>query len=174
MEGPGGSRVLLLKGERGCDPSGEEASDAYKDLLEREGFQVTIVPVLQFNYVNSSLVPSMLASPTASSIVLTSPRAVTALSRALQEESVDSVLASWKEKWVFCVGPATAKATQVLMSMQGTIVGSKTPILGVAWSVSFWRGLGQCSNPGGENSHSSQEGGEGDIFQGKPGQGYDE
>ena len=121
MEGPGGSRVLLLKGERGCDPSGGEASDAYKDLLERGGFQVTLVPVLQFNYVNSSLVPSMLASPTASSLVITSPRAVTALSRALQEGSAESVLGSWKEKQVFCVGPATAKATKVLLFMQGSV-----------------------------------------------------
>ena len=109
-----GERVLLLKGERGDPPTGSgNVSDAYKDLLEREGFHVTLVPVLQFNYVNSSLVSPMLASPTASSLVLTSTRAVTALSQALQEES-DSVLNSWKGKKVFCVGPGTAKATQVL------------------------------------------------------------
>ena len=114
MEGPEGERVLLLKGERGDAPPGSGgASDAYKDLLEREGFHVTLVPVLQFNFVNSSLVSPMLASPAASSLVLTSTRAVTALSRALQEESSESVLDRWKGKKVFCVGPGTAKATQV-------------------------------------------------------------
>ena len=70
MEGPEGERVLLLKGERGDAPPGSGgASDAYKDLLEREGFHVTLVPVLQFNFVNSSLVSPMLASPAASSLV---------------------------------------------------------------------------------------------------------
>ena len=118
MEGPQeGERVLLLKGERGDLPPGSGgASDVYKDLLEREGFHVTLVPVLQFNYVNSPLVSPMLASPTASSLVLTSTRAVTALSRALQEESSESVLDRWKGKQVFCVGPGTAKATQVLFA----------------------------------------------------------
>ena len=113
MEGAGGKRVLLLKGERGN--SAGEASDAYKDLLEKEGFQVNLVPVLQFNYVNSNMVSPLLASPTASALVLTSPRAVAAISQALQEESAKSLLASWKEKKVFCVGPGTAKATQVLV-----------------------------------------------------------
>ena len=113
MEEAEGERVLLLKGEKGESPGG--GSDAYKDLLEREGFQVNIVPVLQFNFVNSSMVTSMFASPTASSLVLTSPRAVNALSQALQEESAKNVLGSWKEKKVFCVGPGTAKATQVLV-----------------------------------------------------------
>ena len=113
MEEAEGERVLLLKGEKGESPGG--GNDAYKDLLEKEGFQVNLVPVLQFNFVNSSMVTSMLASPTASSLVLTSPRAVNALSQALQEESAKNVLGSWKEKKVFCVGPGTAKATQVLV-----------------------------------------------------------
>jgi len=115
MEGAGGERVLLLKGEKGESPGG--GSDAYKDLLEKEGFQVNLVPVLQFNFVNSSMVSSMLASPTASSLVLTSPRAVIALSQALQEESAKNVLRNWKEKKVFCVGPGTAKATQELLGL---------------------------------------------------------
>ena len=115
-----GERVLLLKGERGDPPPGSgRANDAYKDLLEREGFHVTLVPALQFNYVNSSLVSPMLASPTASSLVLTSTRAVTALSQALQQESLESVLNSWKGKKVFCVGPGTAKATQVYCFTKG-------------------------------------------------------
>ena len=116
MEGPKRERVLLLKGERGDPPptGSGGVGDAYEDLLEREGFHVTLVPVLQFNYVNSSLVSPMLASTTASSLVLTSTRAVTALYKALQEESSESVLESWKGKQVFCVGPGTAKATKVL------------------------------------------------------------
>ena len=103
---------MLLKGEK--DGSSGGASDAYQDLLEREGFQVTMVPVLQFNFVNSSCIPPMLTSETASSLVLTSPRAVIALSKSLQEESAAEVLKSWREKKVFCVGPSTAKTTKVL------------------------------------------------------------
>ena len=105
-------RVVLLKGEK--DGSSGGASDAYQDLLEREGFQVTMVPVLQFNFVNSSRIPPMLTSETASSLVLTSPRAVIALSKSLQEEYAAEVLKSWREKKVFCVGPSTAKTTKVL------------------------------------------------------------
>ena len=53
--------MLLLKGERG--EGGEGGSDAYRDLLESEGFQVDLVPVLQFSHVNTSLVAPMLNSP---------------------------------------------------------------------------------------------------------------
>ena len=115
MEEQEGERVLLLKGERGDSlPGSGGFSDAYKDLLEMEGFHVTLVPVLQFNYVNSTQISPLLASSTASSFVLTSTRAVTALSKALQEGSSKCVQDRWKEKKVFCVGPGTAKAAQVL------------------------------------------------------------
>ena len=106
---------MLLKGEK--DGSSGGASDSYQDLLEREGFQVTMVPVLQFNFVNSSRIPPMLTLETASSLVLTSPRAVIALSKSLQEESAAEVLKSWREKKVFCVGPSTAKTTKVLFDL---------------------------------------------------------
>ena len=109
MEKPPGNRVLLLKGERS-----EGGSDAYGYLLESEGFQVNLVPVLQFSHVNASLVVPMLNSPETFSIVLTSPRAVTALSQALEKTPASNM--NWKANKVFCVGPGTAKATQVLKS----------------------------------------------------------
>jgi len=109
---------LLLKGERGDSPPGSGGfSDVYKDLLEMEGFHVTLVPVLQFNYVNSTQISPLLASSTASSFVLTSTRAVTALSKALQEGSLKCVQDRWKEKKVFCVGPGTAKAAQDMLGL---------------------------------------------------------
>ena len=114
MEKPPGNRVLLLKGERGEGGGGGGGSDAYRDLLESEGFQVNLVPVLQFSHVNASLIAPMLNSPKTFSIVLTSPRAVTALSQALEKTSSTNL--NWKANKVFCVGPGTAKATQVLNS----------------------------------------------------------
>ena len=102
--------MLLLKGER--IEGGERGSDAYRDLLESEGFQVDLVPVLQFSHVNTSLVAPMLNSPETFSIVLTSPRAVTALSQALEKTPAANL--NWKANKVFCVGPGTAKAIQVL------------------------------------------------------------
>ena len=112
MEKPPGHQVLLLKGEKG--EGGGGGSDAYRDLLESEGFQVNLVPVLQFSHVNASLVVPMLNSPETFSIVLTSPRAVTALSQALEKTPLTNL--NWKANKVFCVGPGTAKATQVLKS----------------------------------------------------------
>ena len=67
MEKPSGNRVLLLKGER--SEGGGGGSDAYRDLLESEGFQVNLVPVLQFSHVNASLVVPMLNSRKTFSIV---------------------------------------------------------------------------------------------------------
>ena len=112
MEEPSRRQVLLLKGER--IEGGERGSDAYRDLLESEGFQVNLVPVLQFSHVNASLIAPMLNSPKTFSIVLTSPRAVTALSQALEKTPTTNL--NWKANKVFCVGPGTAKATQVLKS----------------------------------------------------------
>ena len=113
MEKPPGNRVLLLKGERG-EGGGGGGSDAYRDLLESEGFQVNLLPVLQFSHVNTSLVAPMLNSQNTFSIVLTSPRAVTALSQALENTPATNL--NWKANKVFCVGPGTARATQVLKS----------------------------------------------------------
>ena len=112
MEKPPGNRVLLLKGER--SEGGGGGSDAYRDLLEISGFQVQPATALQFSHVKSSLVVPMLNSRKTFSIVLTSPRAVTALSQALEKTPATNL--NWKTNKVFCVGPGTAKGTQVLKS----------------------------------------------------------
>ena len=68
--------VMLLKA-----PSEDEASDGYQDFLSSLGFQVSLVPVIEFSFVNSeSLLRKLEEADSYSGMIFTSKRSVQAVS----------------------------------------------------------------------------------------------
>lgn len=100
-----GRPVVCLLREAGPD-------DAYVQALEARGFRVVAEPVLQFTFVHAAALRDKLRAPESySGLVLTSPRAVEALRRVREG---DSLLAPWCTKPVFVVGPKTASEVATL------------------------------------------------------------
>lgn len=92
---------------------GEE--DLYEKTLKSADFSPYSVPVLDFNFINLDKLHScLLTSSKYSGIILTSPRAVEACSRALELENNESNETDFLDMTCYCVGPATMKcANQV-------------------------------------------------------------
>ena len=68
-------KVLLLKA-----PNEDKSVDPYQEELENAGFQVRLVPVIEFNFVNSDQLGEKMENPTDySGLALTSKRAVEAV-----------------------------------------------------------------------------------------------
>ena len=68
--------VMLLKA-----PSEDESSDGYQDFLLSLGFQVSLVPVIEFSFVNSeSLLRKLEEADSYSGMIFTSKRSVQAVS----------------------------------------------------------------------------------------------
>ena len=98
-------RVLLLR-----SPS---APDPYMQALEEAGFRAACEPVLRFVFPHQQALSERLARPAHyAGLIVTSPRAVRALSDTLAEPSVQS--AAWKAKPAYAVGPRTAEALRAL------------------------------------------------------------
>ena len=77
----GDASVMLLKA-----PSDDESSDGYQDYLFSLGFQVSLVPVIEFSFVNSgSLLRKLEEADSYSGLIFTSKRSVQAVSRATTE-----------------------------------------------------------------------------------------
>ena len=77
----GDASVLLLKA-----PSDDESSDVYQDYLFSLGFQVSLVPVIEFSFVNSgSLLRKLEDAPSYSGMIFTSKRSVQAVHLASSE-----------------------------------------------------------------------------------------
>jgi len=69
------NKVLLLKA-----PSDDKAVDPYQDELEKAGFNTSLIPVIQFNFVRASELIEKLRNPSRYiGMVLTSKRAVEAV-----------------------------------------------------------------------------------------------
>ena len=68
-------KVLLLKA-----PNEDKSVDPYQEVLEKVGFEVKLIPVIQFNFVRSVELGEKLKSPSEyAAMVLTSKRAVEAV-----------------------------------------------------------------------------------------------
>ena len=103
-----GSVVLFRSAKEG-----EE--DLYGKTLEYAGFTPFSVPVLDFNFINIDKLHScLLTSSKYLGIILTSPRAVEACSRALELDNDKSNGSDFHDMTCYCVGPATKQcANQV-------------------------------------------------------------
>ena len=67
--------VMLLKA-----PSDDESRDVYQDHLVSLGFRVSLVPVIEFSFVNSgSLLRKLEDAPSYSGMIFTSKRSVQAV-----------------------------------------------------------------------------------------------
>ena len=73
--------VMLLKA-----PSEDESSDVYQDFLLSLGFQVSLVPVIEFSFVNSgSLLRKLEDAASYSGMIFTSKRSVQAVNLVTTE-----------------------------------------------------------------------------------------
>lgn len=85
---------------------GEE--DMYEKTLIAAGFKPSSVPVLDFSFINlDKLQDCLMRSSNYSGIILTSPRAVEACSRALELDSSETHRTDFLDLACYCVGPAT-------------------------------------------------------------------
>lgn len=92
-------RVVLFR-------AGDE-SDPYEAGLQEAGYDCECVPVLEFKFVNESELRQALENPRSyDGLVVTSPRAVEALTNAMSWLPTENVL--WHTKAMFAVGPRTA------------------------------------------------------------------
>ena len=71
-------KVLLLKA-----PSDDDTKDSYQEHLQSLGFEVSLVPVIEFSWVNSdSLLAKLEEAESYNGIIFTSKRAVKAVELA--------------------------------------------------------------------------------------------
>ncbi|KAI0209720.1 hypothetical protein LSAT2_005611 [Lamellibrachia satsuma] len=107
--------VLLLKA-----PKEGAGADPYVEVLEKSGFSVKVLPVLSFNFLHLDELYDALSSPQSfSSLILTSPRVVQAMERALKSDNNQSAWSNilrdeWRQIPVFAIGQATARAAEKL------------------------------------------------------------
>ncbi|CAK9822546.1 Uroporphyrinogen-III synthase [Anthophora retusa] len=95
-------RVVLCRGVSGKTDSQE----AYVKTLKTAGYLCDFLPTLCFEFVNTAELRScLLSSSSYYGLILTSRRAVEAISLASEEDN--EILHPWRSLPVFCVGPAT-------------------------------------------------------------------
>lgn len=86
--------------------SGDEP-DPFEQALNELGFVCESLPILRFEFVNEAELRQALEHPrTYDGLILTSPRAVDALTNAMPWLPTENVL--WHAKAIFAVGPRTA------------------------------------------------------------------
>lgn len=114
--------VLLLKGEKKDDAQ----LDSYISVLDQQGgYDVTCIPVLDFNFTNLDLLTEALSHPDDySCLLLTSQRAVEAISKATDADAGDHLRSSWSQKMTFVVGSATGQlAESIGLKVKGSESG---------------------------------------------------
>ena len=83
-------KVLLLKA-----PNEDKPVDPYQEVLEKVGFEVNLIPVIQFNFVRSvELGEKLKSSSEYAAMVLTSKRAVEAVTNVKQLPLKSDLLSS--------------------------------------------------------------------------------
>lgn len=92
--------------------SGDEA-DPYEEALRDAGYVCQSVPVLRFEFVNERELRNALEHPRSyDGLILTSPRAVEALTMAMPWLPTENVV--WHAKAIFAVGPRTASELRAI------------------------------------------------------------
>ncbi|KAK7109235.1 uroporphyrinogen-III synthase-like isoform X2 [Littorina saxatilis] len=112
--------VLLLKAPT------ESEEDRFVEILENAGFRAILVPVLSFNYINQEQLTEALQHPEKfAGIIFTSPRAVKAVTMALEAVEGDSQQHDCCRLRCFVVGQATADAAkEVHFNPEGAETGN--------------------------------------------------
>lgn len=106
------SRIFLLRTPRTPDP--------YRQVFERGGYRVDVVPVLRFEYIHRNALREVLTrTELFEGIITTSPRAVEAL-RAQRD-----LVRAWTSSAFYAAGPETARRARKLgFSPRGEEAGS--------------------------------------------------
>jgi len=100
------NKVILLKA-----PNDDKGVDPYQEELEKAGFNVSLIPVIQFNLVRTSELLEKLKLPSYyAGMVFTSKRTVEAVKNACPDLQV---IDSWNGLQMFVVGQATSEAVKV-------------------------------------------------------------
>lgn len=98
-------RILLFRSAK--------LEDAFVDRFENAGWQVCIVPVLDFQFVAREQLMAVLSSPNAyAGLIVTSPRAGDFLGNVFAKS--DDLRSRWAGKPFVCIGPRTARRIKAL------------------------------------------------------------
>lgn len=100
----------------------KSVSEDYEEAFRSHNFETIFVEPLQFEFVNLPALRERLQERSFDGIVLTSPRAIEALSRCW----APSTLALWNTKRIYAVGEASARKVKLLLGLEarGAAAGS--------------------------------------------------
>ncbi|KAF8790428.1 uroporphyrinogen-III synthase-like [Argiope bruennichi] len=102
--------VLLLKA------ADDSSSDPYFEKLHEAGISSTVIPTLEFIFVNDEILKNSLLCPeNFSGIIFTSPRTVQAVHRIFDTTGFD--ISKWQKKMNYAVGEATSKLAASLLQL---------------------------------------------------------
>ncbi|GIX90879.1 uroporphyrinogen-III synthase [Caerostris extrusa] len=105
--------VLLLKAKDSeITPDPENPPDPYIEKLKECGISASIIPTLEFTFINDGILQHFLSRPDDfDGLMFTSPRTVRAVHRVCFFQDID--ISKWAEKKNFAVGEATSKIAGV-------------------------------------------------------------
>lgn len=86
----------------------ESRHDLYREALEASAYITRFIPVLETTFVNADQLKATLESSTQSGIIISSQ----AVSEGVRNSNAS--LKGWKEKPIYCVGPATSRTVKEL------------------------------------------------------------
>ena len=102
-------QVMLLKA-----PSDDDTKDSYQEHLQSLGLSVSVVPVIEFTFLQSdSLLAQLRLADCYDGIIFTSKRSVQAVQAFSSSGSLS--LESWREKTLYVVGESTEKVVRTLL-----------------------------------------------------------
>ncbi|KAK6621927.1 hypothetical protein RUM44_001734 [Polyplax serrata] len=111
MSPPVGDNVIVFKSV--CESDNLE-EDAYYEAFRSVGYNVTLIPVLDFEFINlNQLLRMIKASNKYSGIIFSSPRCVKGVKLCIQNED-GSILEKWKNSKNYVVGEKTGKLAEDL------------------------------------------------------------
>lgn len=102
-------KVILLKTE-------SENSENYLTVLKENHFNPIFIPTLDFRFKNLSDLKKKVEHPEKySGIIITSPRSIVAVRKALNDQNLDS---SWKNLDNYCVGDASYELIKLHLGLE--------------------------------------------------------
>ncbi|CAL1685313.1 unnamed protein product [Lasius platythorax] len=97
-----------------------DKQEMYIKILESAGYTCECLQTLRFEFVNISELRACLSTADKySGLILTSPRAVEAISLAVKEDA--NILYHWQQTPAYCVGPATDSLARNRLNLQRCI-----------------------------------------------------